>query len=123
MIDIWLPEYFWEEAATFLLLVLGSLGIALLIGLPLGIALTRLRRVSGPVIAGLARPERSATSSCAVRQEAASPMCRRRAQQVLNRWPGARSPSEIYRTSSCLKLWWTRFGRKVFSSECGHDSI
>jgi osmoprotectant transport system permease protein len=54
MIDIWLPEYFWEEAATFLLLVLGSLGIALLIGLPLGIALTRLRRVSGPVIAGLA---------------------------------------------------------------------
>jgi osmoprotectant transport system permease protein len=51
--DIWTTAEFWEQTATFLLLVLGSLGIALLIGLPVGILLTRLRRISGPVIAVL----------------------------------------------------------------------
>jgi osmoprotectant transport system permease protein len=54
MLEIWATAEFWKQTATFLLLVLGSLGIALLIGIPVGIALTRLRRISSPVIAMLA---------------------------------------------------------------------
>src|SRR3954451_16933764 len=54
MLDFWATAEFWEQTRTFLLLVLGSLGIALLIGIPVSILLTRLRRISGPVIALLA---------------------------------------------------------------------
>jgi osmoprotectant transport system permease protein len=54
LLDFWTTGEFWQETATFLSLVLGSLGIALLIGIPIGILLTRLRRISGPVIAVLA---------------------------------------------------------------------
>jgi osmoprotectant transport system permease protein len=54
LLDFWTTEEFWQETATFLSLVLGSLGIALLIGIPVGILLTRLRRISSPVIAVLA---------------------------------------------------------------------
>lgn len=50
----WADVEFWNATGIFLVLVLGSLGIALLLGIPAGIALTRLRRVSGPVIAALA---------------------------------------------------------------------
>ncbi len=53
LLDYWLTAEFWQETATFLSLVLGSLGIALLVGIPIGILLTRLRRISGPVIAVL----------------------------------------------------------------------
>jgi osmoprotectant transport system permease protein len=54
LLDFWTTAEFWQETSTFLSLVLGSLGIALLIGIPVGILLTRLRRISGPVIAVLA---------------------------------------------------------------------
>src|SRR5437660_1157275 len=54
LLDFWTTSEFWGETSTFLSLVLGSLGIALLIGIPVGILLTRLRRISGPVIAVLA---------------------------------------------------------------------
>jgi osmoprotectant transport system permease protein len=54
MLDLWTTAEFWEQSATFLALVLGSLGIALLVGIPVGILLTRLPRVSGPAIAALA---------------------------------------------------------------------
>ncbi len=50
----WSGAPFWGETWAFLSLVLGSLGIALLIGIPTGIALTRLPRASAPVIAVLA---------------------------------------------------------------------
>jgi osmoprotectant transport system permease protein len=54
LLDFWTTGEFWQETATFLSLVLGSLGIALLVGIPVGILLTRLRRIAGPVIAVLA---------------------------------------------------------------------
>jgi osmoprotectant transport system permease protein len=54
LFQVWAGGEFWEEVLTFLSLVLGSLGIALLIGVPAGIVLTRMKRTSGPVIALLA---------------------------------------------------------------------
>jgi osmoprotectant transport system permease protein len=44
---------FWKQTAIFLSLTLRGLGVALVLGLPLGILLTRLPRISGPVIAVL----------------------------------------------------------------------
>jgi osmoprotectant transport system permease protein len=52
--DAWTGAEFWGQTVTFLSLVLGSLGIALLVGIPLGILLTRLRTIAAPVIATLA---------------------------------------------------------------------
>ncbi len=54
MLDLWTTGEFWDQTTTFLSLVLGSLGIALLVGIPFGILLTRLPRASGPVLAVLA---------------------------------------------------------------------
>ncbi len=47
-------EDFWQQTGVFLSLTLRGLGVALLIGLPAGIALTRLPRIAPPVIAVLA---------------------------------------------------------------------
>ena len=47
-------DTFWPQTLVFLSLTLRALGLALLAGLPLGVLLTRLRRVAGPVIAVLA---------------------------------------------------------------------
>ena len=54
LLEFWMTRDFWDQASTFLALVLGSLGIALLVGIPTGILLTRMRRVASPVIAVLA---------------------------------------------------------------------
>jgi osmoprotectant transport system permease protein len=54
LLDVWMGREFWAETSTFLSLVLGSLGFALLVGIPLGILLTRAGRASTPVIAVLA---------------------------------------------------------------------
>src|SRR5262249_43198005 len=53
VLDYWAEAEFWGEMGTFLLLVLGSLGLALLFGVPAGILLSRLRRTADPVIAAL----------------------------------------------------------------------
>jgi osmoprotectant transport system permease protein len=53
LLDAWTGQEFWNSTLTFLSLVLGSLGIALLVGLPAGILLTRWPRVSAPIIAAL----------------------------------------------------------------------
>jgi osmoprotectant transport system permease protein len=53
LLDAWTTAEFWEETSTFLSLVLGSLGIALLVGIPIGILLTRVPRIAAPVIAVL----------------------------------------------------------------------
>jgi osmoprotectant transport system permease protein len=53
MLDLWMTGEFWDQTVTFLSLVLGSLGMALLVGIPFGILLTRLPRASGPVLAAL----------------------------------------------------------------------
>lgn len=45
---------FWVKTIQFLSMTLQALGVALLIGIPGGIALTRLPRIAGPVIAVLA---------------------------------------------------------------------
>jgi osmoprotectant transport system permease protein len=45
---------FWPQMRLFLSLTLQGLGLALLVGIPAGILLTRLRRIAGPVIALLA---------------------------------------------------------------------
>src|SRR5437868_14389645 len=47
-------ETFWPQTLLFLSLTLRGLGLALLIGIPAGIALTRLPRLAGPVVAFLA---------------------------------------------------------------------
>src|SRR5262249_18545581 len=54
LLSVWGSEDFWDAARTFLALVLGSLGIALLAGIPAGIFLTRFRRAASPIIAALA---------------------------------------------------------------------
>ena len=47
-------DTFWPQTLVFLSLTLRALGLALLAGLPLGVLLTRLRRIAGPVTAVLA---------------------------------------------------------------------
>ncbi len=47
-------DSFWPKTFVFLSLTLHALGLALLLGLPLGILLTRLRKLAGPVNAVLA---------------------------------------------------------------------
>jgi osmoprotectant transport system permease protein len=47
-------DTFWPQALLFLSLTLRGLGLALLVGLPVGIALTRLPRIAAPVTAFLA---------------------------------------------------------------------
>jgi osmoprotectant transport system permease protein len=49
----WTSGEFWAQTGTFLVLVLGSLGIALFVGIPLGILLTRVRLIATPIIAAL----------------------------------------------------------------------
>jgi osmoprotectant transport system permease protein len=49
-----LDEVFWEQTLVFLSLTLRGLGVALVVGIPVGIVLSRLPRVSTPVIAVLA---------------------------------------------------------------------
>lgn len=46
-------DLFWREAGTHLVLALGSLGGAVLVGVPLGVLAHRVRRVRGPLIGGL----------------------------------------------------------------------
>jgi osmoprotectant transport system permease protein len=46
-------DTFWPQALLFLSLTLRALGLALLIGIPAGLVLTRLPRLAGPVIAAL----------------------------------------------------------------------
>jgi osmoprotectant transport system permease protein len=53
LLEAWSGQEFWAQTAVFLVLVLGSLGIALLAGIPVGILLTRARRLATPVIAAL----------------------------------------------------------------------
>jgi osmoprotectant transport system permease protein len=50
----WGRADFWEETLLFLSMLLRSLGIALLVGIPAGILLTRAARISSPIIAVLA---------------------------------------------------------------------
>jgi osmoprotectant transport system permease protein len=47
-------DTFWPKTLLFLSLTLRGLGLGLLAGIPVGIALTRLRRIASPVIAVLA---------------------------------------------------------------------
>jgi osmoprotectant transport system permease protein len=47
-------DTFWPQTLLFLSLTLRGLGLALLVGIPVGILLTRLARVAGPVLAVLA---------------------------------------------------------------------
>jgi osmoprotectant transport system permease protein len=47
-------DSFWPQTLLFLSLTLRALGLAVLLGIPAGIVLTRLPRVAGPVIAFLA---------------------------------------------------------------------
>jgi osmoprotectant transport system permease protein len=53
MWDIWTSAEFWSETGVFLYLVLGSLGLALLAGVPLGIGLAVWKGWSTPVIGSL----------------------------------------------------------------------
>lgn len=53
LVEAWLTQEFVEQTLLFLSLVMGSLGIALVLGIPLGILLTGTRRLSSPVIATL----------------------------------------------------------------------
>jgi osmoprotectant transport system permease protein len=46
-------DTFWPQTLLFLSLTLRALGLALLVGIPAGLALTRLPRLAGPVIAAL----------------------------------------------------------------------
>jgi osmoprotectant transport system permease protein len=54
--DAWLrsQDDFWLQTMLFLSLTLRALGLALLVGIPAGLALTRLPRLAGPLIAALA---------------------------------------------------------------------
>lgn len=47
-------DTFWLESWSFLSLTLRAIGLVLLIGIPVGLLLSRFRKVAGPVIAGLA---------------------------------------------------------------------
>src|SRR5205085_9528274 len=47
-------DTFWPQTGLFVSLTLRGLGLALLIGIPAGLALTRLPRLAGPVIGLLA---------------------------------------------------------------------
>jgi osmoprotectant transport system permease protein len=49
-----LDDEFWQQTLVFLSLTLRGLGVALVLGIPLGIVLTRMKRVSAPIIATLA---------------------------------------------------------------------
>jgi osmoprotectant transport system permease protein len=55
LVDAWRRHQgdFWEHTGVFLSLVLRGLGLALLLGIPAGIALTRLPRLAAPVVAVL----------------------------------------------------------------------
>jgi osmoprotectant transport system permease protein len=54
LVTTWGEAEFWGETFRFLSMVLRGLGIALLVGIPAGVLLTRTRRISSPVIALLA---------------------------------------------------------------------
>jgi osmoprotectant transport system permease protein len=54
LLEAWSEASFWEETFLFLSMVLRGLGIALLVGIPVGILLTRSARFSAPIIAVLA---------------------------------------------------------------------
>src|SRR5262249_5699189 len=54
LFEAWCQPDFWDQVGIFVSLVLRGLGIALLIGVPAGIILTRFPRVSSPLIAVLA---------------------------------------------------------------------
>src|SRR5262245_14670937 len=56
LIDAWTrnQDRFWDQSFVFLSLGLRAVGIALLVGIPVGILLTRAARLSSPVIASLA---------------------------------------------------------------------
>jgi osmoprotectant transport system permease protein len=47
-------DSFWPQTGLFLSLTLRGLGLALLVGIPVGLVLTRWQRIAGPVIAALA---------------------------------------------------------------------
>ncbi len=49
-----LDDEFWQQTLIFLSLTLRGLGVALVISLPLGILLSRMKRISPPIIATLA---------------------------------------------------------------------
>ena len=48
-------DTFWPQLWLFLSLTLRGLGVGLLLGIPAGLALTRLPRLAAPVIAAYAR--------------------------------------------------------------------
>jgi osmoprotectant transport system permease protein len=56
LIDAWerTEDRFWEQGFVFVSLALRAVGVALLLGIPTGIILTRIPRVSSPIIAVLA---------------------------------------------------------------------
>jgi osmoprotectant transport system permease protein len=54
LLDVWTGTEFWGETAAFLSLTLQGLGIALFLGIPAGVLLTRAPRVAPPVINVLA---------------------------------------------------------------------
>jgi osmoprotectant transport system permease protein len=54
LFDAWSGAEFWTDTLVFLSLVLQSLGVALFLGIPAGILLTRVPRVAAPVIGVLA---------------------------------------------------------------------
>jgi osmoprotectant transport system permease protein len=49
LFEVWTSSTFWEEAWQFVSLTFQGLGIAVLLGIPLGIWLTRLPRIADPV--------------------------------------------------------------------------
>jgi osmoprotectant transport system permease protein len=54
LLDGVLDDEFWNQTLIFLSLTLRGLGVALVLGIPLGVVLSRLDRISAPVIAVLA---------------------------------------------------------------------
>lgn len=56
LIDAWdrTQDRFWDQSFVFLSLSLRAVGVALLAGIPIGIVLTRIPRVSSPIIATFA---------------------------------------------------------------------
>jgi osmoprotectant transport system permease protein len=54
LLEAWAESGFWQETLVFLSMVGRSLGIALLVGIPIGIVLTWSERISSPIIALLA---------------------------------------------------------------------